>query len=106
MQLGTAQLIDPSRGKNEKSLTSKPNAMLNDPQILGLAQLRRQRTAARLDDLGKRRLDLAVPVVLLSAATQDDAAVLATGEDVRGFTVAVGGAEVHFPERLFWGLDE
>lgn len=80
--------------------------MLNDPQILRLAQLRCQRTAARLNDLGERRLDLAVPVVFLATATEDDAAVLATGEDVRGLAVAVGGAEVHLAKGLFGGFDE
>jgi hypothetical protein len=74
--------------------------MLNHPQVLRATQLGHQGTATLFDELREVHLGLSIPSVLLSAATENDAAALPSREYVCGFTIAVRGAEVHLADWL------
>jgi hypothetical protein len=76
--------------------------MLDNLQILRLPQLWCKRTAPPLNDIGKRKICLTIPVVLLATPTQDDSAILTSRKDMGGFAGTMRRAEVHVFDWLLW----
>jgi hypothetical protein len=80
--------------------------MLDYSEILRLPQLGHQSSATLLDHLCKLQIDFAIPVIFLTATTENDSAatVRSTRKDMSCFTVAIGSSESHLRYGLFWAL--
>lgn len=80
--------------------------MLDDLKILWPSKLGRQGTAPLLDNFCEVQVRLAIPIAFLSAPTQDNSSSLTPRKDVRCFTIAMRGAEVHLTDWGFRALDQ
>lgn len=96
--------INYSGHKMEKDggLTSQANSVLQDIEVFRPPKLWAQGAASRFDALGKLKIRLTIPVVLLETASQDDTSVLVSREDIRRLVFdSHRGSNI---QPLDWGL--
>jgi hypothetical protein len=82
------------------SHTTKSNSVLDNFQVFWPPQFWCERAASPLDDLSKRKIRFATPVVLLATSTQDHSAVVPPRENMGGFASTMRSAEIHVFYRL------